>query len=94
MAHGSGSTAGYGIRYPLGSDPVDINQFFQDLAEDAETALKALLTTTQRDALAGGNLWTGRRIYNTTTSRFEYYNGAAWVPVSNLNVHPFLTQGA
>lgn len=36
MAHGSGTTTN-GLRYPTGTDPVDLNQFFQDLAEDVDT---------------------------------------------------------
>jgi hypothetical protein len=35
-----------------------------------------ILTTAQRDAL--GTVTTGTIIYNSTTSRFEFYNGSAW----------------
>lgn len=37
------------------------------------------MTTTQRDALSGANLFAGRLIFNTTTARTELYTGAAWV---------------
>jgi hypothetical protein len=36
-----------------------------------------ILTTTERDALAGWS--TGSEIYNTTTGAFEMYNGTSWV---------------
>lgn len=37
-----------------------------------------VLTTTQRDGLVAGGLWTGRLIYNSTTVQHEYYTGSAW----------------
>jgi hypothetical protein len=44
-------------------------------------AVRQGLTTAQRDALTGTDLWTGRRIWNTTTQRVEVYNGSSWGPV-------------
>ncbi|MCA1781988.1 MAG: hypothetical protein ABR616_05760 [Dermatophilaceae bacterium] len=41
----------------------------------------ASLTTTQRDALTGADLWVGRTIYSTTNGRLEFYNGSVWGPV-------------
>lgn len=40
----------------------------------------ASMTTTQRDALTGADLFEGRTIYNSTTSRLESYRSAAWTP--------------
>ena len=40
------------------------------------------LTTTQRNALSGSNLNTGQIIYNTTTSKLEFYDGSNWSSVS------------
>lgn len=39
-------------------------------------------TTAQRDALAGGDLYEARKIYNTTNDRMEFYNGATWIACS------------
>lgn len=38
----------------------------------------APLTTTQRDALSGLNLWSGRIIFNTDSNRLEQYSSGAW----------------
>ena len=38
-------------------------------------------TTTQRDALGGGD---GMIIYNTTTAQFEFKEGGSWVSGSGL----------
>jgi hypothetical protein len=93
MAHGTGATAGYGIRYPLGTDPVDINQYIADIASDVETALQAVYTDAQITALAGGALWAGRRVYNSTYSKYYVYVGGRWMPEDNLVIHPFLNMG-
>lgn len=39
------------------------------------------ITTADRDALAGNELWEGRTIYNTDTDKLEYYDGTNWVNV-------------
>lgn len=43
---------------------------------------KAAYTTTQRNALSGVQLWTGRIIYNSTTAGLEFYDGTAWQPLT------------
>ena len=40
------------------------------------------LTTTQRDALAGADLFTGRIIYNTTTDKLNVYTGS-WEAITS-----------
>lgn len=46
------------------------------------------LTTTQRNALAGSELWDGRVIYNTILDRLQYYDltAAAWVDLAGHDV--------
>lgn len=69
-----------GFRYPEEGDPNNVPQDIQNLATDVDGMPGiATHTTTERDALAGGDLWTGRKIFNSTTARFESYNGSAWV---------------
>lgn len=41
------------------------------------------LTTTARDALAAGNKFAGMRIYNTTTNKFNFWNGTAWEVITS-----------
>lgn len=41
------------------------------------------LTTTQRDALTGGNLYPGLLIYNTTTGKLNVRVAAAWEVVTS-----------
>jgi carbon monoxide dehydrogenase subunit G len=72
-----------GFPYPVDADPNDVPADIQTLAEFLDTIPGiSIFTTAQRDALAGGDLWNGRVIYNTTTARLEYYNGAQWGPVA------------
>lgn len=69
-----------GAPYPDGSGLVtDGNEAMQALAEwvDGRPGI-ATLTTAERNALAGAQLWTGRVIYNTTASRHEQWDGSAW----------------
>lgn len=37
------------------------------------------MTTVERNALAGAELWAGRTIYNTTTGTLETYDGSDWL---------------
>lgn len=53
------------------------------------------LTTADRDALSGVNLWNGRMIYNLDTDCTEFYNNEGfWVPVSPKPTSMFLLMGA
>ena len=47
---------------------------------ELQNAVMERLTTTQRDALTGGDLIDGRIIYNTTTHTYNFYdtNAVAW----------------
>ena len=47
------------------------------------------LTTTERNALSGSNLNEGQIIYNSTTSKIEFYDGSNWASVST----PFQAAG-
>ena len=70
-----------GVPFPLGSDSVStLDTTIQDLAEwvDDQPGI-ATLTTVQRDALTGADLWTGRTIWNSNNSRIENYDGVSWV---------------
>lgn len=41
-----------------------------------------ILTTIQRNAIPGPSLFTGLKIFNTTSERVEIYSGGAWMPAS------------
>jgi hypothetical protein len=41
------------------------------------------VTTTERDALAGDDLFAGRCVYNETTNKLNFYNGSAWEAVTS-----------
>lgn len=43
-----------------------------------------VVTPTQRDALTGADLWSGRTILNSSTGRLERYTGTAWTPLSTV----------
>jgi hypothetical protein len=43
------------------------------------------LTTTQRNAIAGGDIHNGLLLYNTDSSKFQYYNGATWKTIGDNN---------
>ena len=65
-------------------DPTNLN--ILDVGIERTHAIA--LTTTQRDALAGADLFTGRIIYNTTTGRAEIYNGTNWPAQSGGGLAP------
>lgn len=64
-----------GVPYPASTDPNNVPLDLQRLADwvDARPGV-APLTTAQRDALAGVDLWNGRVIYNLTTLQLERYD--------------------
>ena len=41
------------------------------------------LTSTEINALAAGNKYAGRIVYNTTTNKYLYWNGTAWIEISD-----------
>jgi hypothetical protein len=51
------------------------------------------MTTTQRNALAGAELWNGRLIYNTTLSRYQKYNGSTWITIAEADPFTSNTPG-
>lgn len=57
-----------------------------------------IFDTTARDALAGGDRWTGRVIYNSTTGRHEWWNGSTWTTLggggSVSSADTFMMMGA
>lgn len=75
-------TTKLGLSTPVAADPNNVPADLLTLASrlDAVPGIE-ILTTTQRDALAAAQRWTGRVIWNATTARPEVWNGAAWVRV-------------
>lgn len=68
------ATTTRGVPFPATSDNNATVTWLSSMATWVNDAPGiATLTTTQRDALSGGALWTGRVIYNTTLKQFEYY---------------------
>ena len=71
---------------------VDENHNFPPVVRQALAASTELrntvlpLTTSQRDALSGAQLWDGRTILNTTTDRINRYDlgTTSWKPVADL----------
>lgn len=65
------------------------------LAYDYPTGV---FTTTQRDALTGGDLWNGRIIYNSTTTALEKYAGPYWYRIGGsgawIDFTPVVAAGA
>lgn len=67
------------FRFPLGTELAnEIDLFFEQLATDVDDRVVQAMTTVERDALAGGDRWSGRTIRNTTTGQHEFWDGAAW----------------
>lgn len=75
---------GKGVPYSVGGDLAStIDTTMQTLAEWVDLAPgTSILTTAERDALAGATRWTGRVIYNSTTAQHEKWNGAAWTALA------------
>lgn len=95
-------TTGKGAPYSLGTDAAStIDNTMQALAEwvDGRPGV-ASLSTAQRDALAGAELWEWRVIANTTLGQLERYSVGAskWLPIFNVgttlrDTHTFTLQG-
>jgi hypothetical protein len=72
-----------GVPYAAGTDPNDLTLHTQGLADwiDARPGVSPL-TTAQRDALTGADLWDGRVILNLDTERLQRYDATAanWQP--------------
>lgn len=66
------------LPYPESGDPADGASQSQALADRLASIIESK-TTAQRDALTGTELWAGRLLYNTSTSRLEVWTGSAWV---------------
>lgn len=69
-----------GAPYPVGTDAAaSLDTIVQSLAEwvDSRPGV-ASVTTAERDALAGANLWAGRVVFNNQTLRLQMYTGSAW----------------
>lgn len=61
-------------------------QSILDITSSDKGVLLPRMTTAQRDAInptASSDL--GMIIFNTTTSAYEYWDGASWIPVGNAN---------
>jgi hypothetical protein len=72
--------AARGAPYPSQGDVTDVPEDLQKLAEhvDKRPGIETM-TTAQRNALSGVNLWPGRVVLNTTTQRHERYTGSKWL---------------
>ena len=74
-----------GYPFPDTTDPADVPLDIEALANvnDARPGVSAL-TTVQRDALTGADLWDGRVIWNRTTTQLEQFisAGPAWAPAA------------
>ncbi len=91
-----------GVPYSLGLDAVaTIDNTMQSLAEwvDARPGV-APLSTAQRDALAGVELWDGRVVWNLTLGQLERYSSGSskWLPIFSVgttlrDTHSFTLQG-
>lgn len=70
-----------GVPYSLGADAAStIDTVMQTLAQWVDdNPGTASLTTVARNALAGADLWAGRRVWDTTLGQYVKYTGAAWV---------------
>lgn len=79
-----------------GRTQINTTGFTDSLTETAATPKAALevvsrnsgvllpkLTTAQRDSIVSGDLYSGLLLFNTTTNRFEYYNGTAWTGIGS-----------
>ncbi|TIC78770.1 glycine-rich domain-containing protein [Nocardioides sp. GY 10127] len=88
------ATTGRGFPYPEPTDDNNIPADMQALAEAVDTMPGvAVLTTAQRDALSGAELWAGRVIANTTTGTVQQYRGASigWVDIAESAVRTVFT---
>lgn len=73
------TTLSRGAQHPEASDGNNAPLWLQRLAQWVnDRPGVATLTTTQRNALTGVDLWAGRVIFNTTLKRLEIYTGSAW----------------
>lgn len=82
-----GNLTARNVPYPDLVDAADLEAAIQPLAQWVNDHPGITdMNTAARDALAGGDRWTGRTIYNTTTARHEVWDGAAWQPVPRVNI--------
>lgn len=90
------ATTTRGAPYPLATDTADPALDLRRLADwvDARPGVSTL-TTAQRDALTGADLWDGRVILNLTAAALERYDATAvaWRPTAPTDVLPALGQG-
>lgn len=85
------STVRMALPYPDDTDANDVPADLQALADRLELVINGAFNTVARDALAGAELWAGRVIWNTTTTRLERWDGDSWDPVDSLPVVAFTT---
>lgn len=75
------STTARGVPYPAPGDPDNVPSDMANLAGWVnDRPGVAAISSAQRNALSGAELWVGRCIYNTTTAQVEIYGGSAWTP--------------
>lgn len=87
LATGSNGTANAKLRVKnngqvaIGSDPTPHTSAVLDVQSTTKGFLFPTMTTTQRDAIPTPA--TGLTIFNSTTSKINFYNGAAWEVVTS-----------
>lgn len=64
----------HALRYPVGGDNVSLATYYQNLANDTDTQLPIVSTSTP--TAKSGIVW-----YNPTTDLTQIYTGTVWTPV-------------
>jgi len=77
------STTKLQLSVPLGTEDNDTVAALDALADrlDEVPGIESF-TTTNRDALASAQKWTGRVIFNTTVGKLQMYTGSTWVGIT------------
>ena len=68
------STTTIGIPYPVAADNNDVQDAVQDLAVWLDPVIEASYTSVEIAALAGVQLWDGRRVFDTTRKCHRWYD--------------------
>lgn len=78
------ATSPIGIPYPVGADNNDTAAAFLNLVNWLDPVIEGSYTSAEESALAGVQLWTGRRIFNSTRGVWREYKSGAWVDADAL----------
>lgn len=72
------ATTTKGLRYPVSGDNNNVPTDMQNLATDLDAAIGSF-TQTEINAFSAGQKWDGRRVFNTTTKRWQVWNTSSWL---------------